>query len=123
MINTMKKFIPLLIIVLIGSFFGFRYYFNHTGEPYYVEITTNGEKEQGKDDTGTKVITSYSYSLSGYNEEGKKQQIEFKSFSDRQLRKGAFLKLIWNKRKGVIDWSEVNEKELPKKVKEQFEKQ
>ncbi|WP_195478220.1 YxeA family protein [Enterococcus faecalis] len=119
----MKKFIPLLIIVLIGSFFGFRYYFNHTGEPYYVKITTDGEKKQGKDDTGTKVITSYSYSLSGYNEDGKEQQIEFKSFSDRQLRKGAFLKLIWNKRKGVIDWSEVQEKELPKKVKEQLEKQ
>lgn len=43
----MKKFIPLVIMVLVGRFFWFRYYFNHAGEPC-MTIIMNRETDKVK---------------------------------------------------------------------------
>lgn len=85
------------------------------GTPYYVQITTDGEKIDEKDDAGNPVIT-YRYQLTGYDKEGSGKELTFDSFQARPLRKEAYLKVIWNKNKGVTSWEEVQKNEIPNKA-------
>lgn len=57
----------------------------------------------------------YKYKLNCYSGGGHKKTIEFKTV--RQLRDGAYLKLVVNALTGVNKWEEVQYNELPEKVK------
>lgn len=113
----MKKFFitfGVLAVLVIGGFTLLQQYIMG-GTPYYVQITTAGEKVEEKDDAGRTVIT-YRYELTGYDEQGTGKELTFDSFEPRPLKKEAYLKVIWNERKGVTSWEEVQKSEVPTKA-------
>ncbi|GMC02330.1 amino acid ABC transporter ATP-binding protein [Enterococcus thailandicus] len=91
------------------------------GDDYYVQITTNGEKLVQKDDKNQEVIT-YQYTLPGFNKEGAEKELEFEGMQTRPLRKNAYLKVVWNKNKGVTGYEEVEKSAIPKAAQEKLTK-
>lgn len=118
----MKKVLIVLVALLGIGFIGLKVadYFIMGGEQYYVKITTDGQREDVKADAGENV-TQYKYSLPGYDKDGNEKQMDFNAFKDRPLRKNAYLKITWNKNKGVTSYEEVKESELPTAAKEKLE--
>ena len=57
----------------------------------------------------------YEYILTAYNKNGKEKEVKFKT--SRELREGAYLELDLMQMRGVVNWREVQENELPEKVK------
>ncbi len=77
---------------------------------YYVKIdNTKIEEISNTDDM------KFEYKLTAYNKNGKSKEISFKT--TRELREGAYLELETMAMRGVINWKEVQENELPDKVK------
>ncbi|MBC1447222.1 YxeA family protein [Listeria welshimeri] len=112
----MKKIIIIItsIILLGGIAFGAYYLKNGKkmgSEQLYVKITKDGV--QGKD-----VGFNYSYTLPAYNEDGKEKEVTFTA--DKNLRKGAYLKLYYKKSKGVTTFEEVSSKNVPAKAAEKL---
>lgn len=107
----MKKIVILIIslLLLVGIGFGV-YYFknaNHIGaDVSYIKITTDGEK-------GKNVSFNYSYTMPAYDEAGKETEVTFSA--DKNLRKGAYLKLYIKEDKGVTSYEEVLKKKFPLK--------
>lgn len=89
------------------------------GDSYYVQITNDGEKEADKDGRD-EVTIKYKYTLSGYDKSGSEKTLKFYGQQPRPLRKGAYLKVTWNERKGVTSYEEVKQKDLPKLAKEKL---
>lgn len=113
----MKKImitLGVLAVLLVGGF-SLLQHFIMGGTEYYVQITTDGEKIDGKDDSGNPIV-SYRYELPGYDEEGDSKTLNFDSFAERPLRKTAYLKVTWNKNKGVTSWEEVQKNQIPTKA-------
>ncbi|MDT2756655.1 YxeA family protein [Enterococcus asini] len=113
----MKKFILTILgiaVVLVGGLWVAQEWIMG-GHQYYVQITTEGQRQDEKDDVGNAVIT-YHYELPGYDEDGKSKTMDFNSFEARPLKEQAYLKVTWNKNKGVTSWEEVTKNEVPKKA-------
>ncbi|MGC3347895.1 YxeA family protein, partial [Enterococcus faecium] len=55
----------------------------------------------------------YRYILPGYTTEGKEKELDIKGQLTRPLRKGAYLKITWNKNIGVTSYEEVEKKDVP----------
>ncbi|MGG5318647.1 hypothetical protein IGI49_004249 [Enterococcus sp. AZ071] len=89
------------------------------GDSYYVQVTTDGTKQNETDSQG-QTYTKYQYQLPGYDQNGEEKSMDFSTVKERPLRKEAFLKLTWNKNKGVTSFEEVKEKEVPKKAQEKL---
>ena len=108
-----KLCLATLIIIFI-TLCGLAYYFLvYQTKEYYVQI----------DNTKVELLTTtdnmkYLYTLTGFNEVGKEKEIEFKT--TRELREGAYLKLDVMAFRGVVSWNEVQEDELPDKVREVY---
>ena len=67
------------------------------------------QKQYPKQDSGQRNI-NYRYILPGYTKEGKEKELDFNGQLTRPLRKGAYLKITWNKKKGVTSYEEVEKK-------------
>lgn len=119
----MKKFLIGLLIVVAVGVAGLK--ITDTvimgGDDYYVQITTNGEKLVQKDSQNQDVIT-YQYNLSGFNKEGAEKELEFQGMQTRPLRKNAYLKVVWNKNKGVTGYEEIEKSAIPKAAQEKLSK-
>lgn len=108
-----KLCLAALIIIFI-TLCGLAYYFLvYQTKEYYVQI----------DNTKVELLTTtdnmkYRYTLTAFNEAGKEKEIEFKT--TRELREGAYLKLDVMAFRGVVSWNEVQEDELPDKVREVY---
>lgn len=86
-------------------------------EDYYVQITEDGDK------IAELEYWNYFYELPAYNKKGKEIKVEF--YADKNLRKGAYLRLqvIGNSHtesNGIHSYEEVTISELPVKVKEKW---
>ena len=55
------------------------------------------------------------YTLTAYNKNGKEKEVQFKT--SRELREGAYLELDIMQMRGVVNWREVQQNELPEDVK------
>lgn len=117
----MKKILIGLVSLIIIAFVGLKIAEKvvASGDGYYVQITTDEQRVDGKDDSGRPYI-DYKYSLPGYDKEGQKKQLEFSAAKDRPLRREAFLKVTWKKSKGVTSYEEVQQKQIPKKAAEKL---
>lgn len=117
----MKKFLIGLVSLIVIGFVGLQIADKvmSSGDAYYVQITTDGEKINGKDDSGNTYV-DYKYVLPGYDKEGHEKKLDFNASKDRPLRREAFLKVTWNKNKGVTSYEEVQQKQLPKKAAEKL---
>jgi uncharacterized protein (TIGR01655 family) len=120
--KTMKKFLWALGIILILIFGAYKITEMTVmgGDDYYVKITTDGKKVVEKDDKNREFV-SYAYSLPGYKEDGTEKDMEFKGMNPRPLKKDAYLKVTWNKSKGVTGYEEVQEADIPKKAADKLE--
>ncbi|MBC1970663.1 YxeA family protein [Listeria marthii] len=110
----MKKIVIIILSLLILAGIGFgAYYFKNANrlgaDVSYVKITKDGEM-------GKKVSFNYSYTLPAYDETGKETEVTLSA--DKNLRKGAYLKLYIKEDKGVTSFEEVPEKEVPAKAAE-----
>jgi len=88
-------------------------------EAYYVHITTDGEIEEYKLDSG-EIMKMYWYEIPAYDENGKEQTLKFSA--QKNLRHGAYMKLYVKKETEVTSYDEVKFHELPKKVQELMKK-
>ena len=110
--ESFKEKLPIIIaVIIIILLIASAYYFLviHK-EPYYTQIdNTKIEEVSGTDDM------KYQYTLTAYNKNGKEKEIQFKT--SRELREGAYLELEFMQMRGVVNWREVQEDDLPKDVK------
>ncbi|MFC4772023.1 YxeA family protein [Enterococcus hermanniensis] len=117
----MKKFLIGLVSLIVLVFLGLQIAQKvvSSGDDYYVQVTTDGKRIVSKDDSGNKYV-DYKYSLPGYDKKGEEKQLDFSAAKDRPLRKEAFLKVTWNKNKGVTSYEEVQKKKVPEKAAEKL---
>lgn len=112
----MKKGIIAITIVVLGGIFVLAYFmsgstWNRLGtDAYYVHITEDGTYEEETLDNGD-VVVRYDYRLDGYDENGKKQTLQF--YALKNLRHDAYLKIFYKESKGVTSYEEVKKEEVP----------
>ena len=107
-----KEKLPIIIavIIVIVLAVGAYYFLVIHKEIYYTQIdNTKIEGISSTDDM------KYQYTLTAYNKNGKEKQVQFKT--SRELRQGAYLELDVMQIRGVVNWREVNQNELPEDVK------
>ncbi len=110
--EDVKEKIPIIIavIIVIALMIGAFYFLCIHKTVYYTQIdNTKIEELPGNDDM------KYQYTLMAYNKNGKEKEIQFKT--TRELREDAYLELEVMSIRGVINWKEVQEEELPDDVK------
>lgn len=88
-------------------------------EAYYVQITTDGDVEEIKLNSG-EIMKMYWYELPAYDENGKEQTLKFSG--RKNLRHDAYMKLYVDNETGVTSYDEVKFNELPAKVQELMKK-
>ncbi|EOL43102.1 hypothetical protein RV11_GL003080 [Enterococcus phoeniculicola] len=118
-VKIMKKIIGFFVVLLIfagGSWFAYNYFYG--GEAYYTQIVTEGEKET--DQSSGETFTTYTYQQKAYNKDGEEKQVSMNAFRDRPLRLKAYLKLKVNPRKGVMEWEEIQQTDVPEKALEKL---
>lgn len=116
--KTLLKILIPIVILAGGSWGVYNYYYG--GEAYYTQITTSGEKKDEKTNSG-EAMTIYYYQQPAFNKNGEEKTVELNESRDQPLRMKAYLKLKVNpRRKGVISWNEVTEKEVPEKALEKL---
>lgn len=113
----MRKFLIGLVLVVAVAFGGIKLYTitNYGGTAYYTRITTNGTKIIQRTDDGSK-LTDYHYDQPGYDENGQARTLAFNGNKARPLRRGAYLKLTYNAKKGVTRWEAVSAVDVPAKA-------
>lgn len=115
----MKKILVGLIAVLLitGATTYSWYKISYGGTSYYVQINNDGKKtiEKGHENN---VWHGYSYKEKAYEKTRKEKVLEFTS--THNLRKQAYLKLTYNKGKGVTNWEEIKKSEVPQKALDNF---
>lgn len=90
------------------------------GDPYFVQITTDGERFSKKAESD-QTFYDYRYQLTGYDENGTPRKLEFSANRERPLRKQAYLKVSYNTKKdAVTQWEEVKKENIPKKAWEKL---
>ena len=107
-----KEKIPIIIalIIVIALIIGAYYFLLVHKDIYYTQIdNTKIQEVSGSDDM------KYEYTLTAYNKNGKEKEVKFKT--SRELREGAYLELDVMQMRGVINWREVQQNELPDDVK------
>ncbi|MFK4469746.1 hypothetical protein COJ07_20895 [Bacillus cereus] len=115
----MKKYMALFSLLVVFASLLVGCDINRMGkDEYYVQITMDGKEGVSKSMDGKVMGKEYEYTLSGFDKEGKEKELEF--MAQKNLRKEAFLRVYHSEKKGVTAWEEVQEDELPKKVKEKL---
>lgn len=107
-----KEKLPIIIavIIVIALAVGAYYFLIVHKDQYYTQIDNSKiEEVSGTDDM------KYEYTLKAYNKNGKEKEIKFKT--RRELREDAYLELEVMQIRGVVNWKEVQENELPEDVK------
>lgn len=101
-----------LLVILGGS--GYAWYkISYGGTNYYLQVTQDGKKFESKDDSG-KVYYDYKYTQDAFDKDGNGKKITFNA--DHNLKHEAYLKLTYNKTKGVTNWEEISKSEVPGKA-------
>ncbi|MBS9806510.1 YxeA family protein [Bacillus toyonensis] len=115
----MKKYMALFSLLVVFASLLVGCDINRIGkDEYYVQITMDGKEGVSKSMDGKVMGKEYEYTLSGFDKEGKENELEF--MAQKNLRKEAFLRVYHSEKKGVTAWEEVQEDELPKKAKEKL---
>ena len=110
--EELKEKIPMIIvaIIVIALIIGAYYFLVVHKDQYYTQIDNTKIQEVSSTDD-----MRYEYILTAYNKNGKEKEVKFKT--SRELREGAYLELDLMQMRGVVNWREVQENELPEKVK------
>ncbi|MFK4900123.1 YxeA family protein [Lactococcus petauri] len=110
----MKKILiglVMMALLLIGG--GYAWYNSeYGGTEYYVKIHEDGEKLTIKGSGNP--WHGFEYKKMGYTELGSERKLDFLTFHN--LKHEAYLKVIYNDKKGVTSWEEVQQKDVPEKA-------
>lgn len=101
-----------LVLIVVGGGYAC-YHTAYGGDSYYVHIQEDGVAKKEKDDSGQE-FTRYYYTLTGYDEKGEAKEMNFTG--DHNLRHDAYLRLVYNDKKGVTSWEEVQKQDIPQKA-------
>lgn len=101
-----------LILIIMGSGFAF-YKATYGGTTYYVQIHEDGKEKKVALANGD-FINRYDYNMKGFDSRGSGKILKFDA--DHNLRHEAYLKMTYNKTKGVTSWEEVQKSKLPEKA-------
>jgi len=101
-----------LILIVIGGGFAF-YKVTYGGVSYYVQIKEDGKEKEIALVNGNSV-KRYDYSIEAFDSKGQEKVIKFDT--DHNLRHEAYLKMTYNKTKGVTSWEEVEQAKVPEKA-------
>ena len=115
--KTLLGFLTVVVLLFVGLKISETIYLG--GDSYYTQITNEGIRHKDTDNAGQAMVY-YDYELPAFDENGNEKELSFSSFKARPLKKEAYLKLTWNKNKGVTSFEEVSEKELPKNVQKKL---
>lgn len=110
----MKKVIVgfFIAVIVIGA--GYTVYqMNYGTQDYYTQVNQDGKKTTGKTKTGL-VWSNYEYKQKSYAKNGDEKEMTFTA--THNLKHEAYLKIEYNKNKGVMKWSEIQKKEIPEKA-------
>ena len=110
--ESFKEKIPMIIavIIVIALAVGAYYFLIVHKDQYYTQIDNTKIQEVSSTDD-----MRYEYTLTAYNKNGKEKEIKFKT--NRKLREGAYLELDVMQMRGVVNWKEAQQNELPEAVK------
>ncbi len=110
--ESFKEKIPMIIavIIVIALAVGAYYFLIVHKDQYYTQIDNTKIQEVSSTDD-----MRYEYTLTAYNKNGKEKEIKFKT--SRELREGAYLELDVMQMRGVVNWKEAQQNELPEAVK------
>lgn len=113
----MKKVLVGLVLLLALAFGGYQLVavLSYGGTTYYTKVTTGGERISPQDDKG-RHYTDYRYHLTGYDEKGHSRMLDFNANKARPLKQGAYLKLVYNTKKGVTRWEAVDSVDVPQRA-------
>jgi uncharacterized protein (TIGR01655 family) len=119
----MKKFLIGFVVLVVLVLGGLKIYevTNYGGTTYYTQIKADGTKLTEKDDAGKKYV-NYGYNQMIYDEDGSGRRAKFNANKSRPLKRDAYLKLTYNKNKGITSWEAINKNEVPSKALKQIEK-
>ena len=113
----MKK--VLFGFLIVGLIFGgYVWYKKFNGNHYYVQINREAKIGESKGMEGKKY-KDYTYSLTGYDKNGKSQTLEL--IESRKLKQGAYLDVLYNKERGVLSWIECDKNKIPKEALKHLE--
>ncbi|BAN75381.1 MULTISPECIES: YxeA family protein [Lacticaseibacillus] len=114
----MKKMLIGLVVLIVLGFGAMKAYqhFSYGGPSYYTKIT-----EKGKESNDSEGNKQYDYKLTGYDEKGQAKQLKFKVYRDRHLKMNAYLKMTYNKNRGVTRWQSVPSKDVPKAARQKLD--
>lgn len=117
-----KKFLGIIAVVLLLIGGGGYMWYNseYGGTEYYVQIHEDGKVEKLKANNGD-TVTRYNYSITGYDSKGNSQVLNMGE--SHNLRHDAYLKVLNNKKKGVLSWEEVQKKDVPEKALDKVEQE
>lgn len=108
--------IVFLIVICFGVFL-----LSGAGSTYYYSQIDNSRIEQTESAGGVinfEGSMDFSYTLRCYDEDGNAKDITFGT--SRELKEGAFIRLMVMPIRGVLEWSEIQYDELPIAVQEQY---
>lgn len=108
-----KIAVAIEIIVFILFLYGIYYLLVIQNSEYYTQIDNSKVESLSTTDN-----MKYQYTLTAYDEKGKKKEVTFKT--NRELREDAYLKLEVMLTRGVTNWEEVQFDEMPKEVQEKY---
>lgn len=108
-----KIVVAIGIIVFILFLYGIYYLLVIQNSEYYTQIDNSKVESLSTTDN-----MKYQYTLTAYDEKGKKKEVTFKT--NRELREDAYLKLEVMLTRGVTNWEEVQFDEMPKEVQEKY---
>ncbi len=114
---NIKEKVPVFIIsIIVLIAFGLLYYFClYHNDNYYTKIDNKYVKELKTNDN-----MKYEYTLTTYDDYGKKKTLSFKT--SRVLKEDAYLNLKTMVTRGVVSWQEVSFEDLPEKVQDEYKK-
>ena len=105
-----------IIVLIVGN--SVWHNLEHGGKNLFVKIHEDEKIEMKRSDNGH--VTKYKYSVVGFDEKGKSQEI--KLTAKYSLKHYDYLKVVTNKKKGVLSWKEVKKQEIPKNPLFELEK-
>lgn len=91
---------------------------NYSRETYYVFIREDGKIEREKDKPQS-LLGLYHYRIMGVQADGQEKELDFTA--NHNLRHGAYLKVLENRKRGVISWEEVQREAVPEEALYQLE--
>lgn len=115
-----KLLIFIFIAVLIASGGTVWYVENYSYSTYYVQVHADGKIEKDETDNNF-LLEIYRYEIKGFNSEGDGKNLNFTA--NHNLRHEAYLKVLENKKRGVISWKEIKKESVPKKALDNLKKQ